>query len=146
MFQVNERADSKPAPHHILVVDDDAALGSALCDILNLTGHFRAVHIGDGEAAIKAWQREHYDLLIVDYAMSGMDGLQLLSALQALNGAAVPAIMISGSMIGEVALRSGAAAFLAKPFPMDQLLEAASKILGSRRCSIAERVKQPSAA
>jgi DNA-binding response OmpR family regulator len=124
MFKPKQRSK------RVLVVDDDTVEASFICDLLNATAHFRAEHVGDGDSAFEAWQREHHDLLIVDYVVPGMDGLELLSVLQQLNGHPVPAIMVSCKPLGEVALRSGAAAFLAKPFSMDRLLDEVPKVLG----------------
>ena len=125
--------EPKQHQYRVLVVDDDTDLTAVMCDFLNGTGRFRAEHVGDGETALEAWQNERYDLVIVDYAMPGMDGLQLLSALQGSDGIPINAIMVSGESVGELALRSGAAAFLAKPFTMSRLLVEITTILGLNR-------------
>jgi CheY-like chemotaxis protein len=126
-------AEPKHLGHQVLVVDDDTDLAVVICDFLNATGRFRAEHVGHGEAALEAWESEYYDLVIVDYAMPGMDGLQLISALHGSRDIPVPAIMMSGQPVAEVALRSGAAAFLAKPFPMTRLLDEIFTVLGLDR-------------
>jgi CheY-like chemotaxis protein len=123
-------AEPKHLGHQVLVVDDDTDLAAVICDFLNGTGLFRAEHVGDGEAALEAWESGFYDLVIVDYAMPGMDGLQLISALHGSRDIPVPAIIMSGKPVGDVALRSGAAAFLEKPFPMSRLLDELVTVLG----------------
>jgi CheY-like chemotaxis protein len=71
-----------------------------------------AKHIGNGEAALAAWITARPDLVIVDYSLPGMNGLQLLDNLRLLNGAPVPAIMISGSPLGTDAMDHAAVASL----------------------------------
>ncbi len=113
-----------------MVVDDDLDLAAVICDVLNGMRRFRAEHVGDGNAALAACQSQIYDVLILDYELPGMDGLQLLSVLQRSGDFSMPVIMMSGVPVGEVVLRSGAAAFLAKPFPMSRLLEEIVTVLG----------------
>ena len=114
----------------VLVVDNDTAVAADICDFLNANDHFQAEHVGDGDSAFEACRREHFDLVIVEYLVPGMDALQLLSVLKRLNSHSVPAILLSGNSLGELALRSGAAAFLEKPFPTDRLLDEVAKIPG----------------
>ena len=115
----------------MLVVDDDTALAELICEFLTMGGGFRAEHAGDGEAALAAWKGEPRDLLIVDYSMPGMNGLELITALRRLNGAPVRAMMISGNPVREEALNHGVQAFLAKPFPMQRLMAEVAQVLGS---------------
>ncbi len=114
--------------NRVLVVDRDADMAMVICDFLNGTGRFRVDCVEDAGAALKAWERQPYDLLIADYVMRGMNGAELISALRQLKGR-VPAIMMSGNPNDTEALESGAAAFLAKPFPMSRLLDEATRIL-----------------
>ena len=106
----------------VLVVDDEVDLARLICELLSTAGGVDAHHVGDGEAALAAWKAQPADLLIVDCAMPGMNGLELLTALRQLNGAPVRAIMISGNPVGEQALKHGVDVFLAKPFSMRRLL------------------------
>jgi two-component system, OmpR family, response regulator MtrA len=75
----------------VLVVDDDTALAELICEFLTMGGGFQAEHVGDGEAALALWKVARPHLLIVDYSMPGMNGLDLITALRRLNGAPVPA-------------------------------------------------------
>ena len=120
----------RQSPKRVLVVDDDTPLAGLICEVLHTAGGLRAELADDGESALQAWRKGHFDLLIVDNAMPGMNGLELLDALRQLNGAKVPAIMISGNPVEDEALRQGVSAFLSKPFPMKRLLEEVAGVLG----------------
>ena len=113
----------------VLVVDDDTALAELICEFLTMSGGFMAEHVGDGEAALAVWRTARPDLLIVDYSMPGMNGIELLTVLRRLNGASVRAIVISGNSVGEEVMSHGVRAFLAKPFPMQQLMAEVAKVV-----------------
>ncbi len=118
----------KQLRNRVLVVDDNAEIASLISDFLEATGGFRVEHTEDPAAALEVFQRQPYDLLIVDRFLPGMDGLELLAALRKSRGN-TPAILISGDPTVGEGLEGGDTAFLAKPFQLSRLLEEATKIM-----------------
>ena len=60
----------------ILVVDDNALLCRLVCDILRTEG-YHAVPATSAGQALEAFEREEFDLLVTDFRMPGMNGLEL---------------------------------------------------------------------
>lgn len=111
----------------ILIIDDDKAIAGTLVQQLDAMG-FSATVAGSGEAGERIFQGREFDLVLLDLALPGISGLDLLRRWQQ-SAITVPVIMISGSAtIPEAvqALKSGAADFLVKPIDM-LLLEAVLK-------------------
>lgn len=67
----------------ILVVEDDATTRGLLEHILTSRGHQVSAY-GDAEAAWDAYQREGFPLVVIDWLLPGMDGLQLCRHMRAL--------------------------------------------------------------
>src|ERR1700749_423206 len=123
----------------ILVVDDEADIRELVAGILSDDGY--AVRTAnDSEQALAAIRARKPSLLILDIWMAGggMDGLELLDLVKALDGD-LPVIMISGHGNIETAvsaIKRGAYEFLEKPFKSDRLLllvERALEAAGLRR-------------
>ena len=114
--------------HHLLVVDDDPAIRRMLTHLLEAEGY--AVQTAmDGSDALSVIEAGQPDLLLVDLQMPGMGGLELLSRLSDL-AVVPPSIVISGQLDGRrLAERAGAVEFIAKPFEVDELLEAVASLL-----------------
>lgn len=75
-------AESRPVkPLHILVVDDEAEQGELLALLLGHDWH-KVETATDGVQAMKRFEREHFDLVITDKAMPGMNGDQLAVAVK----------------------------------------------------------------
>jgi CheY-like chemotaxis protein len=110
----------------IIVVDDDEDVRETICDAFVLAGH-EAVGAADGRAALYLLQQDHFDLIVTDLRMPGMDGWQLLSALQ---GDAVlrriPVCVVSGELETPVS----AMRVIRKPFEIASIIELIDKILG----------------
>jgi two-component system, sensor histidine kinase ChiS len=83
----------------ILVVDDVLDTREALAKFLRVLGH-EVETAGLGlEALCMIRDRPHYDLLIVDYLMPGMDGRELIRQVRAQQGVGTPpAIAITGEL------------------------------------------------
>ncbi|MBK8060444.1 MAG: sigma-54-dependent Fis family transcriptional regulator [Gemmatimonadetes bacterium] len=82
----------------------------------------------------EALRARHYDLMLLDLKMPGIDGLQLLETLR-IRGHTVPILMISGVGTVELAVRSlhlGADDFLTKPVEPDILAGRVAELLDSR--------------
>ena len=65
-----------PSKGKIIVADDDVDITGLLQKVLNGEG-YDVVAVNDGDAAVAAHEREKPDLMILDWAMPGKDGLQV---------------------------------------------------------------------
>ena len=128
-------------PATILVVDDDDAMTSAVCDVLQLAGYC-AHGVQSGTAALEIVKREIPDLLISDLRMAVMSGHQLQQELRTI-APDLPVLIITAFGTVESAVESmklGARDFVTKPFSNKDLLVAVSNALESRR--LRQEVKQ----
>jgi FixJ family two-component response regulator len=118
----------------VAVVDDNAALREAVESLLRSVG-FAARGFESAEAFLGAGAGPHADCLILDARLPGMSGRALHRRLLA-DGDRVPVIFISAHEAGEEAvaraLQEGAIAFLRKPFPDGDLLDALRRALAPR--------------
>jgi CheY-like chemotaxis protein len=78
----------------ILLVDDNSNGLKARKSVLEEHGHNVVTSCG-GEDALERFQREKFDLVVTDYKMPGMNGVELISRLRQLRPA-VPVILVSG--------------------------------------------------
>ena len=130
----NDIAGQKPK--HILIVDDDPQILKLIEDILE---DYRVTSILDPHEAIRILADSRHDikLVISDYKMPEMTGLDLYRQLKTLSGAARQSIhffIVTGThskSIEEEALRLGVDAFLYKPFMPDFLLAKVKNIMGA---------------
>jgi two-component system, NtrC family, response regulator HydG len=125
----------------ILVVDDDAAMTSALCEVLRQAG-YSAHSAQSGAAALEMVKGERPDLLISDLRMTEMSGHQLQQELQTI-APDLPIVIITafGSIESAVeSMKLGARDFITKPFSNKQLLLTVSRTLENLR--LRQEVKQ----
>src|SRR5262245_22336149 len=108
-----------------LLVDDDARLGALVREYLAKHDLDRTV-AGDGERGLVALGRGHWDVVLLDVMLPGLDGLEVCRRIRAgASGAAVPIIMLTakGDDVDRiVGLELGADDYLPKPFNPRELL------------------------
>ena len=125
----------------ILVVDDDAAMTSALCEVLRQAG-YSAHSAQSGAAALEMVKGERPDLVISDLRMTEMSGHQLQQEMQTI-APDLPIVIITafGSIESAVeSMKLGARDFITKPFSNKQLLLTVSRTLENLR--LRQEVKQ----
>ncbi len=124
----------RPAPGHILVVDDEPTTLKNLRRILEKEGH-RVATYGNSVRALERLTSELFDVVISDLRMPHLDGLELLDQVKRLEPE-VEVIIITGfaSLDGAVeATKKGAYHFLAKPFTPDELRAKVDQALYQKR-------------
>ena len=107
----------------ILVIDDEGAIRDSLRMILEYED-YQFVGAATGQEGIAAVQRERPDLVLLDIKMPGMDGLEVLRKLHAMDET-LPIVMISGhgtTATAVEAIRSGALDFLDKPLSSERVI------------------------
>lgn len=108
----------------VLVVDDEFGIAEVLQAILEDEGH-RVLTAINGRAALERIAEQKPDIVLSDYMMPVMDGAALLATLSAepmLSG--IPVVLMSSLQEAAVAERcSGYAAFIRKPFRIDDVLD-----------------------
>jgi two-component system phosphate regulon response regulator OmpR len=135
--------DTSKTPKKILVVDDDQRLRDLLRRYLAEQG-FNVFVAENGSAMNKLWQRERFDLLVLDLMMPGEDGLSICRRLRGANDR-TPIVMLTAK--GEdvdriVGLEMGADDYLPKPFNPRELVARINAVL--RRQSAPEAPGAPS--
>ena len=128
------RADPQvEMPDRILVVDDEILMGELLSELL-LPHGYRVSVASDGVGAISTAQREHPALVILDYLMPGMDGINVCRILkQGHTTKQIKVIMLtvaSDEMTRQRALVAGADGYLTKPFSHSDLMAMIEGVLG----------------
>jgi len=107
----------------ILIVDDEAAIRSALKEVLEYEG-FAISEAPDGETALKMVLKESFDLIFCDIKMPKLDGLDFLSELKK-EDIQVPVVMITGHGTIDTAveaIKRGAYDFIQKPLDLNRVL------------------------
>jgi len=78
----------------ILFVDDHEVLARLSCEILEMQG-YRAVSAYNAQDALAKFKREKFDILVTDFRMEGMNGLDLARLVHATNPE-IPVIIVTG--------------------------------------------------
>ena len=117
----------------VIVIDDEEHVRKACAQSLDLAG-FDPDTEESAEDALNYLSRGFPGVLITDVRLDGMDGLDLLSRVQALDED-IPVILITGH--GDVAMavqamHEGAFDFLEKPFDTERLIDAVSRAAQTR--------------
>jgi CheY-like chemotaxis protein len=111
----------------ILIVDDEKHMRRLLAWTLQ-TGNY-AVHTAEsGLAALRYLERHDCDLLITDYKMTQMDGLELTRLIRT-REPSIPILVVTGDGLFHDLIRNGATACLAKPFDAYELLDIVKSLL-----------------
>ena len=121
------------APARILVVEDEPRLGELLRLYLERDGHAVTV-VGDGRAAIDAFDAGPVDLVVLDLMLPGLSGEAVLAAIRERGDTPVLIASAKRSDLERIAgLRMGADDYLAKPFNPHELTARVAAILRRSR-------------
>jgi two-component system, OmpR family, response regulator len=115
---------------NILLVEDDPDLAAYILRGLAESGH-SVDHAARGDGGFELASKGHYDLLIVDRMLPGMDGLSLVKALRE-KESKLPVLFLSnlGGLDDRVeGLNSGGDDYLSKPFAFTELLARVNALL-----------------
>ncbi len=106
----------------VLVVDDEAKLGSLLAEALELDGHAAAC-AGGGREALVRLAAEPFDVVVTDLRMPEVDGLAVLRAARARPSPPDVLLMTAHASAESAveAMKAGAADYVTKPFATDEL-------------------------
>lgn len=116
----------------IMLVDDAAFMRMMVKNALTKSGYDNFIEAQDGAEAVKKYDEEHPDMVIMDITMPNMDGLE---ALKAIKGKHADANVVMCSAMGQEAMvieaiKSGAKDFIVKPFKPDRVLKTVTNIVG----------------
>jgi CheY-like chemotaxis protein len=119
-----------PATPRILVVDDEEAILYVFERYLSVAGYRVSVANNgfDAVCAAEAAEADPFDLLITDFRMPGMNGIEVIHALRRLRPG-LPALVISGNPI-EAGVMPDGVRFLSKPVSMADLLGIIPSLIG----------------
>src|SRR3989454_7017728 len=114
----------------ILVVDDEKPQRDILQEILTSAG-YDVTSAASGEAAMKFAKERSFDLALTDLKMTGMDGIELLQHLLALDSSIIVILLTAHGTIesAKEALRRGAYDYLQKPYDKQALLKTINRAL-----------------
>lgn len=118
----------------ILIVDDQEANVQLLESILASANYTAVSSTTDPYAVCELHRESHFDLILLDLKMAGMDGFQVLEGLKEIeaNGY-VPVLVVTANPDCKLrALRSGARDFISKPFDIAEVLARVHNLLEVR--------------
>ncbi len=119
----------------ILIVEDNPTMREGLEQMLTRAGH-RAVVAPGGQHALELCREQAFDLVITDYKMDGMTGLELLDTIRMSPLQGQPDVMLITAFgtidIAVEAMKRGAADFITKPFDTDELRVKVNRVLETR--------------
>jgi two-component system chemotaxis response regulator CheY len=118
---------------NILVVDDLSSMRRLVQSALNDLGYAKVTGVGDGQSAYSRLKAGSYDLLITDWEMPGMSGVDLVRKLRAEERTSkLPVLMISSITDSEQiaeAVQAGVSGYVMVPFTQANLKDKIDSVL-----------------
>lgn len=118
----------------ILITDDEPHMRRLIAFSLKRTGH-TLLQAESGEDALELIGREPVDLLLIDYGLTGINGLDTINAMRQLEaGSTIPVVLLTA--LGDTGIRddaqnAGVNAFMTKPFSPVELTQMVEELLVS---------------
>lgn len=115
----------------ILLVEDNQIVADAVAETLETKG-WTVETCPDGASALeKISEDSHFDLLLFDYDLPGLNGIELVQkARQMVHRSRTPIVMLSATPVEAAAREAGADVFLNKPQDIGSLVETITRLLG----------------
>lgn len=117
----------------LLLIEDSQRLQESLCTGFKRAG-FAVDAVGDGERGLVFAKREHYDVIILDLKLPGLDGLELLRRLRDGGSDAHVLILTAMHTVEDRVrgLQAGADDYVPKPFSFEELLARVQALIRRR--------------
>ncbi|HTE43487.1 MAG TPA: response regulator [Steroidobacteraceae bacterium] len=127
-----QNGDTPPAK--LLIVDDETANMNALCDTLQDAGYVTQ-GFTSSTLALQAIKEQEFDLLLTDLMMPEMDGIELITAAQAIDRDLVAVVMTGHGAVDTAveAMKAGAIDYIQKPFRLSKIQPVLTRALLVRR-------------
>jgi two-component system response regulator (stage 0 sporulation protein F) len=125
----------RPLPAAIVLVDDEPTVRIILCRLLEVVADgYEIISVGTGAEALATLAERSVPLLITDYNMPGMNGVELSQRVKGTSPTTTTTVvLISAYITAEVEQLSKAAGadyFMSKPFSFEQVEAIVRKALG----------------
>ena len=121
---------------NFLVVDDFSTMRRIIKNLLHDLGYANVTEADDGNTALPLLKQGKFDVLITDWNMPGMPGLELLKNVRAdARLGKMPVLMLTAEAKREQiveAVQAGVSGYVIKPFTAATLKEKIDKILAAR--------------
>ena len=119
----------------VLIFEDSQALRSMECSMLKELGITRIDQVRDRCGAIELLEHNRYDLIVCDWEMSTVSGIEVLTEIRSNSATAeIPFLMVtaqSRAEKAETALAAGVDDYLLKPFQQDRFNYKVARLLGT---------------
>ena len=114
----------------ILIVDDSPAMRSILRDAFELCGHRIVAETETMDETMNAYAAHKPDVVTLDLSLTECDGLSVLKAIRNLDERANVLVISANEQkkVQEAARAAGAIGYLAKPFQISDLMDAAARV------------------
>ena len=121
-------------PHSVLIIDDEATLAENVQTYMSRRG-YDARAVGDGKQGLAILETFKPDLVLLDYDLPDIDGLDVLRQIRAIDRQ-VKVIMLTGKggvQLAVDAMKLGAHDYLSKPVSLSELKLLLDKAMGQTR-------------
>ncbi len=118
-------------PSTALVIDDNAEALNAIGQVLSVAGVQSISQVSSAEEALEILKTQRFNLVVADYRLEGMNGVEFLETLRA-SGDLTPLLLISGApdKAGVIrAVRQRSVDVFGKPFRVAEFVNAISKLM-----------------
>jgi DNA-binding NtrC family response regulator len=107
----------------VLLVDDETIFTKNMSKLLKFRG-YQVTAVNSGDAAIRELEQNHFDVIVLDLKMPGMDGITTLKEIQKLGLFTETLILTGHGSIDSAleAMKLGAYDYLTKPCEIDELV------------------------